>query len=92
MLGYARSLISPEDISSLRDWLETEAMRLLAHTNEVHIIVSGVGIAYAVAADVLNNWKTLYFYHNDKSGYQPWYYDKKSAMKSLTPNPMKENR
>lgn len=80
-----------DDIAALTHWLQNDCMRLLTHVTEIHVIVSGVGIAFAAITDTLNNWKTLCFYHkNNSEGYQLWYVDKKSLPKNSATDPLKE--
>ncbi len=84
--------ISIEDMSELNAWLQNDCMRLLAHVDKVHIIISGMGIAYAVVTDTLNNWKTLCFYHKNNSGYELWYVDKKSLPKNNASDPLRNTQ
>ncbi|MEF3191395.1 MAG: hypothetical protein K6347_02415 [Campylobacterales bacterium] len=89
VMGDENNNVNEKDVSKLKEWLTKECMQQLAHVEKIHIFVSGAGIAFAVVSDILNNWKTLIFYHYQDGTYKRWYQNKKSEEKIDHDNPIK---
>ena len=74
--------VSPGDISKLEQYLKNEVMPMLSAADNIHLVVSGAGIAYYVCADVFSNWKPIIVYHRNNEGkYEKWATDNKHREK-----------
>jgi len=76
-------VVSQDDIPPLKDYLG-EFQKKYRYVDEVHILIQGIGITYAVCSDKFSNWKTTVYYHYTAKGYEPWYRSVKN-----TPSPQK---
>jgi hypothetical protein len=74
--GY--KIVEPQDISDLKDYLRI-FQKQYHNINEVHILIQGIGITYAVCMDLFSNSKPLFIYHFQKGNYEMWYRSQKDT-------------
>ena len=80
--GDENNNITKDDLKELENYLKNEVMPLLSGADKIHLLVSGIGIASYVCADIFSNWKPILVYHRNKNGkYELWTTDNKSREK-----------
>jgi len=75
--GDIKNNINREDIKRLKTYCE-DVRAGIALASKVHIFYGGIGVGYAVVADILSNTTDILFYHKDNNSYEVWYEDAKS--------------
>jgi hypothetical protein len=74
--GYKQ--VKVEDIFELKKFIH-EFQKHYSDVEEFHILIQGIGVAYAVCADILSNGKPWYMYHYQVGKYEPWYSPEKNV-------------
>jgi hypothetical protein len=78
--GDKNNSIKLEDIEVLKSYCK-DIKEKISLSNGVHIFYGGMGVGYAVIADMLKNTTNMYFYHKNGGPYEIWYTDSKSELR-----------
>jgi len=80
--GDEKNKVSKSDMKRLERYLKEEVIPMFSGADRIHLVVSGVGIAYYICGDVFSNWKPIIVYHRNKEGkYEIWTTDNKHREK-----------